>query len=95
MSKLSMPELPRRSMVSSNDALPIFLQKPELRPTSPPVGVEYDRFITKTKKDKFDRITDCWGGRLQKKGLDLLKKPNISTFGTRRIRTSRIRNLFY
>ena len=61
MSRLSIREISRRSSKSSNAKLPNSTQKPEFRPTVPPVEVEYDRFCAKTKKAKCYRIIDCLG----------------------------------
>ena len=65
-SRLSMPELSRRSVKSSNTKLPSFMQTPELRPIGPHVKVEYDKFCAKTKRGKFNRITDCLGALADK-----------------------------
>ena len=41
--------------------LPSFLQKPVLRPTVPPVEVEFYRVAQSARAEKPDRIIDCLG----------------------------------
>ena len=60
-SRLSIPEFPMTPNKTSKTKLPSFLRKPELRPTSPHVGVGYDRFCAKGAKDKFGRVADSIG----------------------------------
>ena len=57
--RLSLPELaqPKGKLTK----LPSFLQKPTIRPTVPPIEVEFDRLAQSVKTDNLDRIIDCLG----------------------------------
>ena len=60
-SRLSLPELAQPTGKGKLTKLPSFLQKPTLRPTLPPIEVEFDRLDQSATTDKLDRIIDCMG----------------------------------
>ena len=76
-SRPPMPEISRIYGKPSNTKLPSFPQKPECRPTSPPVEVEYDRYCLNTKMGKFDRIIDCLG-EIADKGTGSTEETKLS-----------------
>ena len=53
--------MPHPTRNSKSTQLPSFLRKPTLRPTVPPVDVEFDMLGQHVKTDKLNRIIDCLG----------------------------------
>ena len=67
-SPLPLPEMHNRTRNSKSTKLPSILQRPTLRPTVPPVEMEFDRSAQHAKTDKLDMIIGCLGTIADKGG---------------------------